>query len=530
MKQNLSRTLTKLRETFLSFTMGQRLVAIVGTGALILAAFMVFRWVSTPNYAPLYSSLASEDASAVIDELTAQGVPFELTDGGSTIMVPRESVYSTRINLAGQGLPTNSSRDGYSLLDGQDISTSDFKEQTDYKRAMEGELASTIEAIDGIHTAVVHLALPEKRVFADEQHPTTASVLIATGAGVTLDAAKVQSIVNLVASSVEGLDPAKVTVTDSTGKLLSSEDGAAGMSTRDQAVRDFESAKTAQIQTMLDRILGAGNVVATYTANLDSDKVIRETKTYNARKDAPALSESRTNERYRGVGGNTGATGVVGPDGQMDNTGVGANGNEGVYSKRARTSDNGVDTVVEHRETAPGSIRSQHVGVVLDTAAAVGIDAADIEDQIAAAIGIDPERGDTIEVSSMAFDRSADEAAAAELEAAAKADAEAVRWKLIRNGGIALAVVAMVLLAWLRARRGKKERDERTAYLLEQIRQDQAERQASLPEVEEPPALTALEAAEAEADDEIRRELEMLAERQPDEIATLLRGWLVERP
>src|SRR6478736_542243 len=169
MKQNFDRTLTRLRTTFMSLTLGQRMVAVVGTAALLLAAFMVFRWVSTPNYAPLYSNLAAEDASAVVDELTAEGVPYELADGGSTIMVPRDKVYSTRITLSGQGLPANTSEGGYSLLDDQNMSTSDFQEQTDFKRAMEGELAKTIEAINGVNTAVVHLALPPAKVFADEQ-------------------------------------------------------------------------------------------------------------------------------------------------------------------------------------------------------------------------------------------------------------------------------------------------------------------------------------------------------------------------
>src|SRR6478609_6191534 len=169
----------------------------------------------------LSRNLAAEDASAVVDELTSEGVPYELEDGGGTIMVPRDKVYSTRITLSGQGLPANTSDGGYSLLDDQNMSTSDFQEQTDFKRAMEGELAKTIEAINGVNTAVVHLAMPEKKVFSDEQDPTTASVLIDTSAGTSIDPEKVQAVVNLVASSVDGLDPDNVTVADSTGKVLS---------------------------------------------------------------------------------------------------------------------------------------------------------------------------------------------------------------------------------------------------------------------------------------------------------------------
>ncbi|MBZ5737810.1 flagellar basal-body MS-ring/collar protein FliF [Nocardioides mangrovi] len=531
MKQNLNRTLTRLRTTFMSFTVGQRMVAVVGTGALLLAAFMVFRWVSTPDYAPLYSNLASEDASAVIDELNAEGVSYQLADGGSTIMVPKDSVYSTRVNLAGQGLPANSASGGYDILDGQDISTSDFQEQTDFKRAMEGELANTIEAIDGVNTAVVHLALPEKKVFADEQDPPTASVLVSTSTG-TLDAEKVQAIVNLVAASIDGLDPDAVTVADSSGQVLSGEEGGAGSSTRDQAVADYEADQTSQIQAMLDRVVGAGNSIATYTADLDFDKVTSESTTYDTKKEAPALSESTSKETYNGAGTSGGDTGVVGPDGQMDNSGTGTTTTTGTgsdYAKESTTRDNGVGQVVEHRESAPGALKAQHVSVVLDAATVQGIDPASVKDQIAAALGIDTKRGDTLEVTSMPFDRTADEAASKELADAAAAKAKAAQWTMIRNGGIAVGIALMLLLAWLRARKGRKQREERTTYLVEQLRQDAADRAAAVAAVEQPPAMAALETAEQQANEELKRELAQLADRQPDELATLLRGWLVER-
>ncbi|MEP9362250.1 flagellar basal-body MS-ring/collar protein FliF [Nocardioides sp. CN2-186] len=528
MKQNVTQTLVRLRTTFLSFTLGQRLVAVVGTAALLLAAFMVFRWVSTPNYAPLYSNLASEDASSIIDELNAEGVPYELADGGNTVMVPRDAVYSTRITLSGKGLPANSSTDGYGLLDGQSISTSDFQEQTDFKRAMEGELAKTIEAVDGVNTAVVHLAIPEKQVFSDSQEPTTASVLIDTSAGTTFDAEKVQAIVNLVASSIDGLDPSNVSITDSSGKVLSTEGVNGSSGTQSQAIADFQAHKTQQIQSMLDRVVGPGNSTVQVSADLDFDKSIQDSTTYNTKKKAPALSESWSKETYKGAGGPSGTTGVVGPDGQMDSTGTTGGTGRNDYAKKSETRDNAVETVREHREAAPGSIRSLHVGVVLDPSAAPNIDPVAVKQLIAATVGIDPKRGDTVDVTQMAFDRTADNAAAAEIAAANAAKKKAQQWTMIRNGGIAAAILAMVLLAWLRARRGRKTRDDRTAYLVEQLRNDAAERAAAAGALEPSPALTALEASENAANEEIRRELAMLADREPDDIATLLRGWLVE--
>jgi flagellar M-ring protein FliF len=532
MKQNLNRVVTRGRTTFMAFTPGQRVIAIVGVSALLLAAFMVFRWVSTPNYAPLYSNLASEDASAIVEELDSQGTPYELANGGSTIMVPRDDVYATRISLSGQGLPEQSSGDqGYSLLDGQDISTSEFQEQTDFKRAMEGELARTIEAVDGVNTAVVHLALPPKEVFADEQDPPTASVLIDTTAGTTFAPEQTQAIVHLVASSIDGLDPANVTIADSAGKVLTTGDGTDGLgaSTRDQQVTDFQNATSRQIQDMLDEVLGAGNSIVKVTADLDFDKSIQESTTYNKKDEAPVLSSSESSEKYSGPAGGSTVQGVVGPDGQMDDFDSTTTNGNSAYNKQSKTVDNGVDTTVEHRETAPGSVNSLHVGVALDAAAAQAINPADVQGLIEAAVGINTKRGDTVEVTTMPFDRSADTAAAEELAAAAKAAKDAEMYKLARNVGIAIAILAIVLLAWLSARRRAKKRDETTAYLVEQLRLEAADRAQAAVAIEHNPALAALEAADHSIADELRNELSGLADGQPEDVATLLRGWLVER-
>jgi flagellar M-ring protein FliF len=122
MRENLTQLLARYRRAFSEFSNGQKAVAIVGTGALLLAAFLVFRWVSAPTYAPLYTNLASSDASSVIDELNKEGVSYKLADDGSTIEVPQKSVYATRIALSGKNLPAgNSSPDGYSLLDNQSL-------------------------------------------------------------------------------------------------------------------------------------------------------------------------------------------------------------------------------------------------------------------------------------------------------------------------------------------------------------------------------------------------------------------------
>ncbi len=479
MKETLSRGFGRYQRTFAAFTTGQKVVAVLGTAALVLAGFMVFKWAATPNMAPLYSNLSSEDAAAVVEQLDADGVPYELGNNGSSIMVPQDQVYSTRISLSGEGLPSNSGDGGYAILDEQDISTSEAAEQTNFKRAMEGELSNTIEAIDGVDTAIVHLALPEKQIFADEQAPATASVLVDTAPGDELGPDQVQAIVHTVASSIDGLDPEKVTVADSSGRVLSSTDGAdgAGLSGHAQQIEEYQNELQVRVQAMLDRVLGPGNATTTATVEMDFDKAVTETTTYSADPELPAISESESSETYTGTGGAAGGVGgVVGTDGQMDGGLTGGDG--GAYEKNSATRNNPVNSVVEHRESAPGTVVGLNIAAIVDTEAARNIDPGELENMISAAAGIDKKRGDKIALTTMPFDRSTEATTTEELKAAAAADKNAERMDLIRKAGLGLLVGVLLLVVWLKGRRRNKARKEATTYVVEQLRADQATRVA----------------------------------------------------
>ena len=526
MRENLTRTFGRVRDGFAGTTTGQKLVAGVGVLALLLGGFMVFRWAATPSYSPLYSQMSSEDSAAVIEELNASGVPYKLSGDGNTILVPKEKVHETRIALSGEGLPA-STDGGYSLLDEQSLSTSQFQEQTSFKRAMEGELASTIEAIDGVSTAVVHLAMPAKQVFAKEQDPTTASVLIATQRGRDFTPDQVQAVVHLVSSSVDGLKPDKVTVADSTGRVLSADDGAAGTGagTRNQAVQDYQDQLTSKIQRTLDTVVGPGNSTVAVTADLDFDNAVSTTTTYESDEDTEPLSRSQQKETFNGTQPG-GVGGVVGPDGNMDAGGTG--GGAGTYRKNSVTEDNAVNSVVERRESAPGGVNSLHVGVALDAASGVQVSASEMRRLIAAAIGEDLDRGDTVEVTSMPFDVSAQEAAEKELAEAEAAEKRAELMTMLRNGGIVLALLLLVGLVWFEGRRRARARSEAATMVVEQLRLD-AQTRTPQPPAEPNPALAALQAEQDEVE-KMRDELTALVERQPEDVAALLRGWLVEAP
>jgi flagellar M-ring protein FliF len=395
---------------------------------------------------------------------------------------------------------------------------------------MEGELANTIEAIDGVDAAVVHLAMPPKEVFSDQQEPTTASVLVKTGVGSTLTPEQVQAIVNLVASSIDGLKPENVTVADSTGKVLSvpGGSGAGSASSQNQDVVDFQNRLDGQVQSMLDRVLGPGNSAVQVTANLSFDKTISDTTRYFGNANM-ALSATESKEILKNGTPSSTIGGVVGPDGQMDPSTTGTTTPGSAYKKTDKTSDNAVNNTVEHREAAPGGVNSLHVGVVLDTTALKGISPAAVQTLIGSALGINPSRGDTINVSSMPFDRTAEQAAAAELAASQKADKQAQTMAMARNGGLLLLALLIALVAWIQARRRAKARVEATDYVVEQLRRDAAERAVTQAALEPPAAMLALEAAEAEQATEMRDEIAALVERQPEDVAALLRGWLVER-
>ena len=168
MKSALAGTMERARSTFSTISLGQKVVIGLLLAGLLLGGFFFFRWITAPTQAPLFSNLASADASAIVDELNAAGVAYELTDGGQTIMVAKDSVYDLRLTMSGKGLPAGQDT-GYALLDEQGITTSEFQQQVTYQRALEGELSKTLESLAGVRSAVVHVALPEDEVFVSEQ-------------------------------------------------------------------------------------------------------------------------------------------------------------------------------------------------------------------------------------------------------------------------------------------------------------------------------------------------------------------------
>ncbi|WP_258935118.1 flagellar basal-body MS-ring/collar protein FliF [Nesterenkonia pannonica] len=214
-----------LRGYLSGWTAAHKTLAILAAAMLALGGYALYYVMSQPSMAPAFTGLAYEDSAEIVEQLRADGVPYELASGGSTVLVPEEQVYEARIQAASAGLPA-SSGGGYGLLDDMGVTSSDFQQSVTYTRAVEGELASTIEAFSVVQFAKVALSIPEETVFSDAQEDATASIFVNAAPGTTITDSQVQSVVQLVSGAVDGLRPENVAVVDGDGGVLGRRGGA----------------------------------------------------------------------------------------------------------------------------------------------------------------------------------------------------------------------------------------------------------------------------------------------------------------
>jgi flagellar M-ring protein FliF len=522
MPAQLQGLLASGRRLLAGFTTGQKAVVGVAAVGVVLGGLFFMSWAAKPSYAPLYTDLDASDAAAITEQLDARGTGYELADGGRTVLVPRKDLYQLRIDMSAAGLPEGGTQ-GYALLDKQGITASEFRQRVDYQRALEGELTRTITAIDGVDAAKVHLVIPEEDLFSNDERQPTASVLVKTKAGKKLAPGQVRSIVHLVSSSVEGLVPEQVTVADDKGTMLAApgEDGltAAANDARSEQTAAFEQDLARSVQQMLEPVTGSGGAIVRVRADLDFDQRSTRTERYEPVEGLPPATEATSRETYTGAAAPVG--GVLGPDGLPIMPG----GGESTYEKEQAQVANALSTVSEEVKTAPGQVRRMSVAVLLDgNAGPVNEDA--VRNLVAAAALLDLERGDELEVTTMAFDTTAADAAAEELAAAEEAERRAELMALIRNVAIILVVALALFLAYRSSRKQRREPIALTeGYpLADDLLDLESEENVGAFK----PAPQALEPAEIRRL-EIQTEVADLVDRQPEEVAQLLRGWLADR-
>lgn len=441
MPQAVMNVFQRIGRVIAGFSLAQRTIAIIGVAVLALGIVALSSWLSRPTYTPLFSGMSASDANAVVEQLRSSSVPYELADGGATVLVPEKDVYDQRLAAASAGLPGASSG-GYSLLDKMGVTTSEFQQSVTFKRAIEGELAATISSIKGVTAASVQLAIPEESVFVSETVDPTASVFVETSGNSTLSPKQVEAIVHLTSAAVSGMKPENVAVVDQSGQTLS----AAGVGTTggiDQQASDYEARVTANVQQMLDTVVGPGNAKVTVVAEIDHSVNERVEETYTPAEGAPPLTEQTRTDTQNGSSSNAG---VLGPD----NIAVPSAGGDGTSESTETSKTNAVNKSTQSTSTPAGSLLRQSVSVAVDAGAGGDLSTAQLSDLVETAAGIDTDRGDSIAVELVAFNQTSSEAAQAALQAAKDAEG-AERQAALLNTVIIAAAIAIPLLAGLAA-------------------------------------------------------------------------------
>lgn len=415
------------------------LIAAAAAIAIIVALML---WAKSPDYRVLYSNLSDRDGGDIVTQLTQLNIPYRFADNGGALLIPAEKVHETRLRLAQQGLPKGGAV-GFELLDQEKFGISQFSEQVNYQRALEGELARTIGTLGPVMNVRVHLAMPKPSLFVREQKSPTASVTLALQPGRALDDGQINAIVYMVSSSVAGLPPANVTVVDQTGRLLTQSDSAGRDLNAAQLkfTNEVENRFQRRIETILAPMVGSGNVHAQVTAQVDfasREQTDEEYKPNQAANQGAVRSQQvSTSEQLGGtnVGGVPGALSnqpsatpvapieVPQPAAAPGATGAAANAANRPAATAARstaTSSNSrhdqttnfeVDRTIRHTQQQAGMVQRLSVAVVVNYGSdKAGKPIALSKDQLAQvesltreAMGFSTERGDTLNVVNTPF-------------------------------------------------------------------------------------------------------------------------------
>ncbi len=278
--------------------------SLIGIGVLVYLA-------NQSDYRVLFSNLSTEDAGSIVARLQEKKIPYQISPAGNSIMVPAEKVSELRLELAAAGLPQGGGV-GFEIFDTKNLGLTEFVQQLNYQRALQGELARTINGLDEIQHSRVHLVIPKKSLFLEDQKKPTASVILKMKPGRSLRAPQIEGIAHLVASSIEGLNPSDVMVVDSSGKVLSKVQDDSKLSrlsnSQIEYQRNIEKDLTARVQSMLERVVGEGKAVVRVSADLDfritekteekydpDDPVIRSVQRQSEKSDED--TKSRANAR-----------------------------------------------------------------------------------------------------------------------------------------------------------------------------------------------------------------------------------------
>lgn len=416
------------------------MVAAAAAVAIVVAMVL---WAKSPDYRTLYSNLSDQDGGAIVTQLTQMNIPYRFSENGGALEVPADKVHELRLRLAQQGLPKGGAV-GFELLDQEKFGISQFSEQVNYQRALEGELARTIETLGPVKTARVHLAMPKPSLFVREQKSPSASITVNLAPGRAMDDGQISAIVHLVSSAVAGLPPGNVTVVDQSGRLLT-QSNTAGRDLNDAQLKyasDVESRVQRRIESILAPIVGNGNVHAQVTAQIDFANKEQTEEQYQPNGDASqAVLRSRQTNESEQIGGSypggvpgalsnqpapANAAPITTPQANQQNGQQNQNGQQTASSAansavprnttRNETANYEVDRTIRHTKMNVGDIERLSVAVVVNyrtladgkTEALTADQLKQIEDLTREAMGYTEKRGDTLNVVNSPFNTTDD--------------------------------------------------------------------------------------------------------------------------
>lgn len=406
----------------------------LGAGLLALVALVVTMamWSQKANYKALYGNLSDKDGGAIVAQLQQMNIPYRMGDAG-LIEVPADKVPDIRLKLASAGLPKGSVT-GYELMETQRFGVTQFQERLNFQRGLEGELTRSIQTLSGVESARVHLALPNQNGFFRDQQKASASVILSLYPGRTLDKAQTAGIVHLVSSSVPEMSPKAVSVVDQTGSLLSSSsegDDLNGMDAQQlQRVRQLEASYTQRIRDLLEPVVGAENLRAQVTADMDFSQVESTAEEYKPNQNTAqvAIRSQQTSEQSGAAGAS--ATGVPGalsnqPQGQVTapingsaaplQTAQGGGAGAGGSGRREAVTNYELDRTVRVVRNSTGNIKRLNAAVVVNhitktdakgkttTTPMSAEDLAKLTDLVKETIGFNEQRGDSVKVINTPF-------------------------------------------------------------------------------------------------------------------------------
>lgn len=522
-----------------------KLLLLIASAAAVSVIVALLLWAKSPDYRVLYSNISDQDGGAIVSQLSQLNIPYRFNERGGAIMVPADKVHEARLQLAQQGLPKGGAV-GFELLDQEKFGISQFSEQVNYQRALEGELSRTIESLGPVQTARVHLAVPKPSLFIREQKQPTASVTLNLYPGRTMDAGQVSSISYLIASAVPGLNADGVTVVDQTGRLLT-QNGAQGQQTSQlKYTGEVEADYQHRIQSILAPIVGRQNVKAQVTAQIDFTQHEQTAEQYqpNTAPEKMSIRSRQSSDSQQGGrninGGVPGALSNQPPapatapiTQQIANPEGGQGGNDAenpqlvpYNSNTGETTNYELDRTLTHIKRSTGSIERLSVAVVInhlpgkegEAEALTPEQMTQITALVKEAVGYSEARGDTVNIVNSPFSTADDEVMPPLWKQPEFIDLmmSAARYLLI-------AIVAFIL--WRKAVQPAWMRHQEL--ILQRLELEKEAREAELNARKQEKENNARAKAQQRVDTEMHtQQLRDMAEQEPQVIALVLRQWM----